>query len=357
METIANKPTPEEHALLEATVSKYVSPEVRILSVRELAGHVRISNVAVRRYELILAGIPTGRATLRLIIKRSVLSERRVFAHLNAQAQPNVPFSHTLDLTTDAPMPICVQDLGSVQRPTSLDPIQEVTLRQEVAGLAAIHAANWGHASDLSWLPRADRSYFAQMIEQTYWRPHWERIVRDPTFYAEFGSDLPRIEAAAGTIVEEMAALYNEADALTLVHTDINPGNVLLLDGVPYFIDWHAAHFGPCYLDVPHHFFTPALAEYYHAAMLAHEYQPATRYLHRTFPPCRALHRPPVHVVDFRSMAGRPYYGRVGSALLLHDIARNKRGANWHPFPFKLLPKSNTPSTTHHTARHSGSTA
>ena len=197
------------------------------------------------------------------------MSERRVFAHLNAQAQPNVPFSHTLDLTTDAPMPICVQDLGSVQRPTSLDHIQEVTLRQEAAGLAAIHAANWGHASDLSWLPRADRSYFAQMIEQTYWRPHWEQIVRDPTFRAEFGSDLPRIEAAAGTIVEEMAALYNEADALTLVHTDINPGNVLLLDGVPCFIDWHAAHFGPCYLDVPHHFFTPALAEYYHAAMLA----------------------------------------------------------------------------------------
>jgi thiamine kinase-like enzyme len=64
-----------------------------------------------------------------------------------------------------------------------------------------------------------------------------------------------------------MAALYAEGDALTLVHTDINPSNVLMLDGVPYFIDWEAAHYGPFYLDVPHHFFTPALAEYYREAL------------------------------------------------------------------------------------------
>lgn len=140
-------------------------------------------------------------------------------------------------------------------------------LLEEVAGLASIHVANWNRASDLPWLPKADRAYFARMIEEVYWRPHWARIVQDPKFYALFAPDLPLIEAAAATIVDDMVAIYDEADNLTLVHTDINPSNVLLLDGHPYFIDWHAAHYGPCYLDIPHHFFTPALAEYYRQAL------------------------------------------------------------------------------------------
>jgi Phosphotransferase enzyme family len=261
---------PTAQALLQQTVTLHISSTAKIVQVRELPIDSEHSGTAVRRYELTLDEMLANRTTIQLVIKESVLSERRTLAHLDAQLQPGVPYFHTLDLETDAFVPICMQDLGGIQRPTSLDPIKEITLRREAAGLAAIHAANWGCASELAWLPHADRSYFAQMIEQTYWRPHWEQIVRDPTFRVEFGSDLPRIEAAAGTIVDDMAALYNEADALTLVHTDINPSNVLLLDGIPYFIDWHAAHFGPCYLDVPHHFFTPALAEYYRAAMLAH---------------------------------------------------------------------------------------
>ena len=81
------------------------------------------------------------------------------------------------------------------------------------------------------------------------------------------GSYIDRVEGAAEAIVDEMTGLSEEEDALTLVHTDINPSNVLLLEGVPYIIDWEPAHYGPFYLDVPHHFFTPELAERYRVAL------------------------------------------------------------------------------------------
>jgi phosphotransferase family enzyme len=257
------------HDLLPATVARYIGPAARVVAVRELPISAGASGAAVRRYELTLAGVPPAQATLRLVTKEAGLIERHALAHLHAQGAPGVPFSHALDGHTAAPALVAMQDVGDIHRPDSLSPIPDALLGREAATLAAIHAANWGRGADVPWLPRADRAYYARMIEEVAWRPHWEQAVADPAFRAAFAAELPRVEAAAAHIVDEMAALAAEGDALTLVHTDINPSNVLWHAGTVYVVDWQAAHYGPAYLDVPHHFPTPALAEHYRAALAA----------------------------------------------------------------------------------------
>src|SRR4051794_35495659 len=259
-------PTAEVSALLEETVTRHIDPAARISGVRELSVSPGMSGATVRRYELQLAGVSAQHANIRLVTKEASLRERLTLAHLVTQRQPNVPFSHTLDLHSDAAALICMQDLGSTSRTTSLKPVSEATIRREAAALAAIHSANRG-CTDLDWLPQANRAYYTDAIWNQFWRPHWKQAVSDPSFCAQFKSDLDRVESAAETTVDEMAALYDEEDALTLVHTDINPSNVLLLGGVPYIIDWQSAHYGPFYLDVPHHLFTPELAEHYRVAL------------------------------------------------------------------------------------------
>ena len=253
--------------LLQATVARYIGPAARVVAVPEVPISAGTSGAAVRRYELTLAGVPPGQATLRLVTKEAGLIERRALPYLNAHGAPGVPFSHALDGHTAAPALVAMQDVGDIHRPDSLSPIPDALLGREAATLAAIHAANWGHEADLPWLPRADRAYYARMIEQVAWRPHWEQAIADPAFRAAFAAELPRVAAAAAHIVDEMAALAAEGDALTLVHTDINPSNVLWHDDAVYFVDWQVAHYGPAYLDVPHHFPTPALAEHYRAAL------------------------------------------------------------------------------------------
>ncbi|HST03972.1 MAG TPA: phosphotransferase [Chloroflexia bacterium] len=255
--------------LLQETVARYVDPVAQIAQVQELSVDSGLSGAIVKRYVLTLQGVADESSVVRLVTKNASLKERRTLVHLGAQGQPNVPFSHTLDLNSDAPALICMQDVGSIQRPTSLEYISEVAVDREAAAVAAIHAANWGRA-DLNWLPVADRAYYTRMIETVAWRPNWERAIADRQFCELFRQDLPRVEAAAASIVDEMSALYDEGDALTLVHTDINPSNVLLLDGVPYIIDWQSTHYGPFYLDVPHHFFSQDLAERYRVALAEH---------------------------------------------------------------------------------------
>jgi hypothetical protein len=258
---------PPPRDLLQATVARHIAPAARVIGVRALPIGAGASGAAVRRYELTLAGGPP--ATLRLVTKEAGPVERRALAHLHAQGLPGVPFSHTLAGDSAAPALVAMQDVGDTHRPDSRGPISGAMVRREAATLAAIHAANWGRGAELPWLPRADRAYYARMIEQIAWRPAWQRAVADPAFRAAFAAELPRVEAAATRIVDEMAALAAEGDALTLVHTDLNPSNVLRHAGGVYLVDWQAAHYGPAYLDVPHHFHTPALAEHYRAALAA----------------------------------------------------------------------------------------
>jgi aminoglycoside phosphotransferase (APT) family kinase protein len=220
---------------------------------------------------VVAARVPEGPDTvLSLVTKMSDRVERATLARLNAQGQPGVPLSHAREVDLDGPDWICLQDLGDDGRPDVLSPVPDEVVASEVAGLASIHAANSASVDELSWLPRADREYARSMIEDVFWRPHWESAVTQNDFHAEFGAWLPRVEAAATKVVDEVAALDAEDGDRTLVHTEINPGNVLVHDGRAFLIDWADAHRGSLYLDLPHHLFTLDLAEYYRQVLAAH---------------------------------------------------------------------------------------
>jgi aminoglycoside phosphotransferase (APT) family kinase protein len=256
--------------LLQQTVTAHVSPEARVVRVDTLpAIPSGMSGAAVRRYEVVLDGVDDGESRVRLVSKSAELRERRVLAWLGAQRQPNVPFCATLDLTTDGPALVCLQDVGDTRRPTSLEPITDEALQQEAEGLAAIHHANLGRSEELAWLPRIDRSYVSEKVVNGWWRPHWRKMAVRDGFRKVFGAYLAPVEAAAEQIADEMSALLRDADCHTLVHTDINPSNVLVQHGTPFYIDWQVAHYGPLYLDLPHHFCTLRQAEHYRRALAA----------------------------------------------------------------------------------------
>src|SRR5689334_9979407 len=94
-------------ALLQETVRRYVDPAARIEAVRELPITAGESGETVQRYEATLSAGLGAPAVARLVVKQAGLVERRTLAHLNAQGQPNVPFSYTPDLTADGPGPLC----------------------------------------------------------------------------------------------------------------------------------------------------------------------------------------------------------------------------------------------------------
>ena len=228
-----------------------------------------MSGAAVRRYELVLDGAQGGTQRVRLVTKAAHLLERRVLALLTAQGQPSVPFTHTLDLTTEGPALICQQDVGDRCRPTSLEPITDEALQREAEGLAAIHVANLGHAQDLAWLPRTEPAHFADEVLDRWWRPHWQRMLKDAHFVQAFRPSIAPVEAAAGRMMEEMSALLAEDDFLTLIHGDINPSNVLVHHDKPFYIDWQVARCSSLYLDLPHHFCTVQQAEHYRQSLAA----------------------------------------------------------------------------------------
>jgi hypothetical protein len=258
--------------LIEAAVGRWYLPRTpggpRIVGVDSETITRGVSGAEVRRHTVHLSG--SGRV-VRLVTKMSDRTERMALAHLNAQGHGSVPASHCRRPERAGPDWLCLQDLGDTGRPDVLSGIPEDMLASEITGLAAIHAANLGAAAAGlgDWLPPADRGYAASMIEEIVWRPNWDSAVAQNDFHEEFSSWLPRVEAAAAKVADEMGALYAEADTRTLVHTDVNPGNVLVHGGRAYFIDWADAHLGPFYLDLPHHLHTAQLAERYRQALAA----------------------------------------------------------------------------------------
>jgi aminoglycoside phosphotransferase (APT) family kinase protein len=257
--------------LLTQTLARFVDPAARLTEVTALDVQSGMSGASVRRYTIrYTSGGQDG--TTSLVTKVATRNEWNVLRELNAQRQPNVPFAYALDEPEGDHLLLCMQDVGDVTRPTSLDPITELELEREAAGLASIHAANFERAATLAWLPKVDRDYLEEMLFQRTWRPAWEQAVASPTFVETFRSAIPRVEAAAATIVDDMASLLDDAQAQTLIHADINPSNVLVQQGTPYFIDWQTAMWGPLYLDLPHHHCTLTQAELYRCTLAAHGY-------------------------------------------------------------------------------------
>jgi Phosphotransferase enzyme family len=265
--TRARRPTDADiPTLLAATVRRMVHDAASVGEVTSETITRGVSGAEVRRHAVTVEVPDRPDTVVSLVTKMSYRVERSTLAHLNRQAQPGVPFSHARDVDLDGPDWICLRDLGDCGRPDVRSPVPEQALASEAAALASIHAANIG-VDGLSWLPRADREYARSMIEEIFWRPHWESAVTRNDFHDEFGSWVPRVEAAAAKVVDEVAALDAEDASLTLVHTEVNPGNVLVHEGCAYLIDWADAHQGSLYLDVPHHLYTVDLAERYREAL------------------------------------------------------------------------------------------
>lgn len=270
--TYVDRPDAIPTTLLAQTLARYVDPAAQIERIEYVDLSSGLSGAPVRRYTIAYAASSGGNASTSLVTKLVERREWLTLRHLNAQRQPNIPFAHALDEVRGEQVLICMQDVGDTTRPTSLDPISEAELAREAEGLAAIHIANAGNTAALDWLPIVDREYIEDMIFQRTWRPAWETAIANREFVDTFAADIPRVEAAAATIAGDMADMLADAGARTLIHTDLNPSNVLVQAGTPYFIDWQSAMRGPLYLDLPHHHCTLAQAEHYRRARAAREH-------------------------------------------------------------------------------------
>lgn len=253
--------------LLAHTLQRHVAAGARIEDIRSEPLRGGMSGSAVVRHTVRYTST-SGAASTSLITKHAEPHEWRVLQHLQSQRQPNVPFAHAIEGADGERVTICMQDVGDQNRPTSLEPISETELAREAAGLAAIHSANFGQGGP-DWLPPMTQDYVHDMLFVRAWRPAWEAAIADVRFAAAFREPIPHVEAAAVAIVDDMRALLAEPSAQTLIHADLNPSNVLVYNGQPYFIDWQTAMRGPFYIDLPHHHCTLAQAEHYRQALAA----------------------------------------------------------------------------------------
>jgi hypothetical protein len=257
---------PASRELLVATIDRFVGPVESLVSVEDLPIDAGVSGAPLRRVRVHFRGPGGNVLSTRLVLKGCSPVERRVLERLQAVPR-HVPFAWTAvpDDGTAVGL-VCLQDLGETFRPDSLSPISPELQQREAAALADIHGANLG-AADLGWLPKADRAYFDWAIESQFFRWAWRKAIAHPDFATTFATYIGRVEAAADSIVDEMTELSRETAWATLVHTDINPSNVLVLDDVPYIIDWDTARYGSLFLDLPHHLSTRAQAEDYRRAL------------------------------------------------------------------------------------------
>ncbi|MNI58465.1 Phosphotransferase enzyme family protein [compost metagenome] len=109
-----------------------------------------------------------------------------------------------------------------------------------------------GCRCDLPWLPKVDEAYIAEMIGGR-WRPAWEEAKQNPDFTGTFGTEIiTAIEDAAVHIVKDMEPVIADTATFTMIHNDLNPGNVLVHDNREvYFIDWEEARYGSLFMDIP----------------------------------------------------------------------------------------------------------
>lgn len=101
--------------LVEATIRRYVQVDAHAVSVDALPmrpDERGYSGARLERHAVAFHAPGQQTETTTLITKEAPLVERRALDLLSSQHQC-VPFSHTLDLTSDRPALVCQQDLGA----------------------------------------------------------------------------------------------------------------------------------------------------------------------------------------------------------------------------------------------------
>lgn len=142
-----------------------------------------------------------------VIFKEAALKERMAMKTLTDQGHRNTPAAFSLDIETDAPRWMVIEDLGSVKSPPS-----GVNWSPRIAeALARIHARNMGRGSEMLWLPHADRHYWEKYLVTQVSVDHFEDLMeQNPEFCREFGAYLPSLREKANAFARDMAALYDE---------------------------------------------------------------------------------------------------------------------------------------------------
>lgn len=261
--------------LLMAMVAAYRGPVANLAAISERPSEAGLSGASVRFFDVALRAAD-GEQTLTLVVKDAALQERRVYAYLQGQGVPSLPFTYVADLHSDARQPL-VQLYLPDPAPLELPPAA-------AEALAVLHLANLPPHPAPTWLPRADAATLTQMVD-AHWRVPWQRTLageeivdsygvpwppcaEGATFAARFAAYTAPLEVAAAHFLAWIAALWEEGEELTLIHGDLTPSNVRFQAGQPFFIDWGQACYGPLYLDLP---VVPgrAGARAYHAALVA----------------------------------------------------------------------------------------
>jgi aminoglycoside phosphotransferase (APT) family kinase protein len=252
-------------AMLRTALDRFVAPFTRVTAIDTLPIDEGVSGARINRVGVSYTSTNGSPGYTQFVLKKCPNVERRVLARLQAPPR-HVPYSVSATTDNDGRGVVCMQELGMTQRPDSLSPITPELQRREAQALADIHANNL-NAPDLGWLPTADRSDYQWAIEQQFFRWAWDKAIANSTFTARFVSYLEAVQETAAHIVDEMVDLGADPRWTTLVHTDINPSNVLVLCDQPYIIDWDTARQGPLFLDLPHHLSTRDQAEDYRLAL------------------------------------------------------------------------------------------
>ncbi|MCM3132118.1 aminoglycoside phosphotransferase family protein [Paenibacillus polysaccharolyticus] len=231
---------------MQSTIDRFVSPNAEILSIKDHDLAYGTSAVELKRHEILLRN-DTRDWSINLISKRASLSERRTLNYLHDQSA-NVPFSFTLNMTSNSREYLCMQDVDYETDYNNLD--NELLQKNEQAALADIHAFNFEKYYKLQWLPLLDSRYIKSVLNEK-WGPTWNNAKSDPDFISHFGDLIPEIDKVAEHIVKDMDKVLRDESSHTLVHNDLHPGNTLVhKNRNVYFIDWEEAHYGSLYIDV-----------------------------------------------------------------------------------------------------------
>ncbi|WP_379163114.1 phosphotransferase [Paenibacillus sp. sgz5001063] len=233
--------------LIQETTKQFFSKTAIVLEVESTPIHVGYQAVDLSRHKVLMDDQGT-KEYVSLITKMANKTERRILHQLYTQSA-NVPFSRTHDLDSDHRALLCIQDVDYKTNYQSLD--FEMLQKREMHALAYIHRTNHGLSGELSWLPLANRSHIEEMI-YGQWKPVWEEAKNNEQFIKTFGHYIPEVEAVADSIVNDMEMVWNDEHSHTLIHNDLNPGNVLVHNNEDVvFIDWEESRYGSLFLDIP----------------------------------------------------------------------------------------------------------
>lgn len=226
---------------------QFLSDKARVLDIESTRLHSGYQAVDLFRHRILVES--EGRQEYSSVItKMASGNERRVMNRLFDQGA-NVPFNKAGDLNSDHRALLCIQDVDYKTNYQNLD--IGMLQHKEMQALAYIHNRNRGLQEELSWLPRINRAYIETIIDGV-WRPAWEETQHNERFVETFGTYISEVNAISEKIVDELEALWKDEATHTLIHNDLNPGNVLVHNNDDVmFIDWEEARYGSLFLDIP----------------------------------------------------------------------------------------------------------